>query len=485
MSKRKILSSWALLMLTFTAIFSFSQVINNSVSIGLAAIPSFLVATLLYFIPFSFMIAEFASANPDSESGYTKWIESSLGPKWAFLASWTYFFVNLFFFSSLLPGMLIAVSYAFLGHNIWESGNNNLLISLISIVLFWIATWVTTKGARGISFVTNVSGIARFAMGLVFIVLAFLIVVIMKNPTAQEFTVRTMTPKFDWAYFATFAWILQAVGGAESVGVYIKDLKGGNQAFIKTMIFSAIFVGLVYILGCIAVGMIIPASVLDGNYSNAIYTAFNSLGYYLGIKSGLTNIVGMILFLASAGSVVLWASAPVKIFFSEIPSNILPEKLTKLDENGTPINALYLQAAVVTIILIIPGLGVGGIDSFLRFLINMTAATALLPVLFFVIAYINFRKNHDNTPRTFRLSKNPVIGMSFGVLLFILFSLTFVVAIIPDPQHFVLLFQNKPLPEGASNPIFSVLYQLGGVVIFLGYAWYLWSNYEKKYLKKV
>lgn len=106
--------------------------------------------------------------------------------------------------------MLIALSYTFLGYNIWESGNNNLLISLLSIALFWFATWITTKGARGISMVTNVSGMARFAMGLIFIVLAFWVVVILKNPPAQEFTIKTMTPKFDWAYFATFAWILQA-----------------------------------------------------------------------------------------------------------------------------------------------------------------------------------------------------------------------------------------------------------------------------------
>lgn len=32
------------------------------------------------------------------------------------------------------------------------------------------------------------------------------------------------------------------------------------------MIFSGIFVGLVYIIGCIAVGMIVPTSVLEGNY---------------------------------------------------------------------------------------------------------------------------------------------------------------------------------------------------------------------------
>ena len=110
---RKTLGSFALLMMTFTAIFSFNQVINNSVSIGLASIPSFIFATIAYFIPFSLMIGEFASANPDSESGYTSWIKSALGDKCTFVASWTYFFVNLFFFSSILPSMIIALSYTF------------------------------------------------------------------------------------------------------------------------------------------------------------------------------------------------------------------------------------------------------------------------------------------------------------------------------------------------------------------------------------
>ncbi len=480
---RKTLNSGALLMLTFTAIFSFGQVINNSVAIGLASIPSFAFATLAYFLPFSFMIAEFASANPESESGYTKWIEGSLGPKWAFLASWTYFFVNLFFFSSLLPGMLISASYAFTGANLWGS-ENQLLISIISIILFWIATWITTQGAKGISVVTNVSGIARFSMGLIFIGFTFILIVFMKEPVAQEFTVATVTPKFNWAYFATFAWILQAVGGAESIGVYIKDLKGGTKAFVKTMIFSAVFVGIMYVVGCIAVGMIIPADVLIGNYSNAIYIAFELLGAKLGITTGLTNFVGVVLFLASAGSVVLWASAPVKVFFSEVPKGILPGGVDEIDENGTPVKALYLQAVVVTILLLIPGLGIGQIDTFLHFLINMTAATSLLPVLFFVVAYINFRLNHDDTPRDFRLSKNPKIGIACGVLLLVLFSITFITAILPDPELIMRVFSGGALQAGETHPAFSLLYQVGGVVLFLGYAWMLWSKYENKQTNK-
>ena len=482
MSDRKVLKSGALLMLTFTAIFSFGQVINNSASIGLATIPSFMFATLLYFIPFSFMIAEFTSANPDNESGYTKWIESSLGPKWAFLASWTYFFVNLFFFSSLLPGMLISASYAFTGRNIWGV-DDNLIISLVSIVLFWIATWVTTKGAKGISIVTNISGVARFAMGIVFILIAFAIVVILKKPAAQPINIVTMAPNFNWAYFATFAWILQAVGGAESVAVYIKDLKGGASVFIKTMIFSAFFVGIVYILGCIAVGIVIPKEVLAGNYSDAIYIAFEALGKPFGVTTGLVNIVGLILFLASAGSVVLWASAPVKVFFSEVPKNILPWGIDKVDKNGTPVKALYLQAVVVSIILLIPGLGIAQIDTFLRFLINMTAATALLPMIFFFVAYINFRLKHDDTPRKFRLSKNPKVGVLFGILLLLFFCLALVTSLVPDPALIAMALRGEALPKGETHPMFAILYQIGGVVLFTGFAWKLWSNYEKKYLK--
>ena len=208
--------------------------------------------------------------------------------------------------------------------------------------------------AKGISVVTNVSGIARFSMGLIFIGFTFILIIFMKKPVAQEITIAAVTPKFNWAYFATFAWILQAVGGAESIGVYIKDLKGGTATFVKTMIFSAVFVGVMYVIGCIAVGMIIPAEVLVGNYSNGIYIAFELLGAKLGITTGLTNFVGVILFLASAGSVVLWASAPVKVFFSEVPKGILPGGVDEIDENGTPVKTLYLQAVVVTILLYNP-----------------------------------------------------------------------------------------------------------------------------------
>ena len=116
---RERLGSVALMLMTFSAVFAFPSIVNNSIQIGLATIPGYLFGSIFYFLPFILMIAEFASANSENESGVHSWLESVLGPKWAFLGAWSYFFVNLFFFCSLLPNTLIYGSYAFLGQNVF------------------------------------------------------------------------------------------------------------------------------------------------------------------------------------------------------------------------------------------------------------------------------------------------------------------------------------------------------------------------------
>ncbi len=97
-SKRERIGSLSLMLMTFSAVFAFPSIINNSIQIGLATIPAYLFGSIFYFLPFILMIAELVSANAESESGIYSWLKSTLGEKWAFLGAWSYFFVNLFFF---------------------------------------------------------------------------------------------------------------------------------------------------------------------------------------------------------------------------------------------------------------------------------------------------------------------------------------------------------------------------------------------------
>lgn len=338
------------------------------------------------------MMSEFASANSDKESGIHSWLECVLGSKWAFLGAWCYFFVNLFFFGSLLPQTLIQGSYALFGTNVFVGDNSTLIIALVSIVLFWIATYVCIKGVSWISIVTNLAGSARLFMGIAFVILAFIVVFGLGEAPAQEFSMETITPRFDWTFFMTMAWVLQACGGGESIGVYIKDVKGGNKTFIKVMVLSTIFVGLMYVLGSIAVGLVVPTAALQNNFANGIFDVFKILGTHFGIPGDImVRLVGVILFLGSLGSLALWTAAPVKVFFSEIPEGIFGKWIVKTNHEGNPTNALIVQGIVVSVLLIIPALGIGNMDSFLQMLINMTAATSLLPVLLLLIGYIVLR----------------------------------------------------------------------------------------------
>lgn len=476
---RERLGKAALMMMTFSAVFAFPSIVNNSIQIGLATIPAYIFGSVFYFLPFILMIAEFASANSGKESGVHSWIECALGPKWAFLGAWTYFFVNLFFFCSLLPNTLIYASYAFAGKNVFEGSNGTLIIAIISIVLFWGATYVSIKGVGWISKVTNFAGTARLLMGVIFVVLAFVVVFGFGKEPAQDFAMSTISPKFNWTFFMTMAWVLQAVGGGESIGVYIKDVKGGNKTFVKTMIISTIVVGAMYVLGAVAVGLIVPTEVLSGNFSNGIFDIFKILGGHFGIPNGvMVRFVGVILCLGSLGSLALWTAAPVKVFFSEIPEGVFGKWIVKTNHEGNPTNALFVQGIVVTILLIIPALGIGNMDSFLETLINMTAATSLLPVLFLIAAYIALRWKKNDMKRDFKFGSRS-FGITAGVFLMAVFAFVFFMSTVPEPTLLKQAMEGS-LPAGTANPIGSLVYNVLGVVVFVGFAWGCWHRYEKK-----
>ena len=116
-------------------------------------------------------------------------------------------------------------------------------------------------------------------------------------------------------------------------------------------------------------------------------------------------------------------------------------------------------------------------------LINMTASTSLIPVLFFLVGYIVLRAKKDDMERSFKVgSKN--FGIAIGVLLLALFVFVFVISSIPAPQDFAAYF-NGTLAEGATNPVFVLLYNVLGLIFFLGFAEICWRKYEKKVGKAV
>ena len=457
------IGQFALLTMTVSAVFNIRNVINNNVAIGLASAPAFFLATILYFVPFTLIIAEFVAMNRSSESGVYQWVKTSMGGRWAFMAAFCYWFVNLFFFASLLPLVLVFTSYLVTGD---EQTMSPWVITGLSIAIFAVATWVSTKGATWIGTITSIGATAVLVLTGVFVVMSLAALAGGVEP-ATAITPATLAPDTSsfattWAFLGTLAWIIQGVGGAESVGVFLNDLRGGVKAFVRTIVVAGLMIGLLYAVASLLMNVFVPVGGLE--LSNGLFVVMGAVGEHVGIPVLITyRVVGLILLAATLGSLLMWTSTPVKIFFSEIPRGVFGEKVIELNEHGIPWRASWLQFAIVVPILIIPALGSGNIDDLLQIVVNMTAATALIPPLLILLAYLVLRLRYDGAEREFRMGSRTT-GLVIAVFLLAVFGFVFIAGTTPVDQALWL----------------TLVYNVGGVVIFLGLALAWYQRYIKR-----
>ncbi|HFT5665035.1 TPA: amino acid permease [Escherichia coli] len=421
-TKRNTIGKFGLLSLTFAAVYSFNNVINNNIELGLASAPMFFLATIFYFIPFCLIIAEFVSLNKNSEAGVYAWVKSSLGGRWAFITAYTYWFVNLFFFTSLLPRVIAYASYAFLGY---EYIMTPVATTVISMVLFAFSTWVSTNGAKMLGPITSVTSTLMLLLTLSYILLAGTALVGGVQP-ADPITVDAMIPNFNWAFLGVTTWIFMAAGGAESVAVYVNDVKGGSKSFVKVIILAGIFIGVLYSVSSVLINVFVSSKELK--FTGGSVQVFHGMAAYFGLPEALMNrFVGLVSFTAMFGSLLMWTATPVKIFFSEIPEGIFGKKTVELNENGVP-----------------------------------ARAASMLPPLFIMLAYLNLRAKLDHLPRDFRMGSRRT-GIIVVSMLIAIFAVGFVAS---------------TFPTGA-NILTIIFYNVGGIVIFLGFAWWKYSKYIK------
>ncbi|WDF94867.1 amino acid permease [Aeromonas dhakensis] len=455
-SKRNTIGKFGLLSLTFAAVFSFNNVINNNIEIGLASAPMFFLATIFYFIPFCLIIAEFVSLNKNSEAGVYAWVKSSLGGRWAFISAYTYWFVNLFFFTSLLPRVIAYASYAFLGY---EYILTPVATTALSMVLFAFATYVSTNGAKMLGPITSVTSSLMLLLTLSYILLAGAALVGGVQP-ADPITVEAMIPDFSWAFLGITTWIFMAAGGAESVAVYVNDVKGGSKSFVKVIIVAGIFIGVLYSIASLLINVFVHSDTLK--YTGGSVQVFEGLAAYFGLPEILMNrFVGLVSFTAMFGSLLMWTATPVKIFFSEIPAGIFGKKTVELNENGVPARAAWIQYLIVLPLMVIPTLGSNTAQDLMNTVINMTAAASMLPPLFIMLAYLNLRLKLDHLPREFKMGSRTT-GIAVVSVLIAIFSVGFLASTFPTGADIMTI----------------IFYNVGGIVIFLGFAWWKYNKYE-------
>jgi len=400
-------------MLIFVPTFGFMNITTNGVALGPAAVPSWLLVCVFYFLPLTAIIAELASANQDKGAGIYNWISCGLGPKWAFFGTWSYFISNLFYLQFVFARIPVMASWALFGENRFTDSNVS-LIPFFSIVLCLALTWIASRGVQSFSKLSNLGGKLTFAVTGGFILFAF-VAYFSGTPSATEFSVETMTPDFSTTYFATFSWLLFAVAGAEVGGTYIDKVDNPLRNFPRGVIMATMLVGVAYVLGSFAVGLVASPDVLaQAGIKDAIFVVHKILAESLGINGDiLVRLFSVILLVTSVAAYVVWIESPLRAMFSEVPEGTFPKYLTKKDADGGLTQALWIQSGIVIVLIAIPLIGLESIDSFFRLVTDLSALSLVLPYVVLTMAYLAFRVKQGPAP--FTMFKSNTWAITIGV----------------------------------------------------------------------
>lgn len=421
MKESKKILWYNLAFMAFASVWSFSNIVNGfSEYGGLKAIISWIMMFALYFVPYALMVGEMGSAFKDSGGGVSSWIHETIGPKVAYYAGWTYWIVHMPYISQKPQAALIALSWAITGSGDYVNHLNPLLLQTGCLLVFLLFAWVATRGINPLKNISTIAGSSMFIMSLLFIVLMMAAPAIAPDKIRSiDWSFNTFMPSFDMKFLTSLSILVFAVGGCERISPYVNKMKDPSTGFPKGMIFLAIMVATTAILGTIALGMMFDSNnIPEDLMMNGAYYAFGKLGdyYHVGnffvIVYALCNVIGQL-------SVLLVSiDAPLRMLLDSADRRYIPKTMLKRNNKDVYINGVNVVVIIVSILIIVPALLPGDVNTMFKALIQLNSVTMPLRYLWVFVAYIALKKAGSKYHADYRFTKNKTLGLIAGAWCF-------------------------------------------------------------------
>lgn len=402
--------------ISFSTVWSFFNIINGFSNFqGTRAIGSWLIIFTLYFIPYALMVGELGSTYKTLGGGVSSWIGATLGSKLAYFAGWTYFVVHLPYISNKPLNVLIASGWAFFCDKRVSTFDTRML-QLLGLGIFFSALYIAGRGINPLKKLATLAGVCMFCMSLLFIVLmisAPSIVNISANKI--DFSLSSFAPKLDVKWFTSLSILIYAVGGCEKISPYVNKIKNPSKDFPRGMIMLTVMVAITAILGTIALGMMFDSNnIPEDLMTNGEYYAFQLLGQYYGLGNLFVMLYGLTNAICQYSTLVISIDAPLRILLENSDRQYIPEKLFKKNEYGTYVNGHKLIAAVVSVIMLIPVLGIADVNALVKWFVKLNSVCMPLRYLWVFAAYFALKKYAPGAESEYKLVKSRTVGMILG-----------------------------------------------------------------------
>ncbi|WP_427156732.1 APC family permease [Streptococcus sanguinis] len=412
--------SWLMIaLIAFNIVWSLGNVVNNFAQQGIVVVTSWILLLAIYFVPYTLMVGQLGSTFKASEGGVSDWIKLTSTKRLAFFAAWTYWVVQIPYLAQKPQTILIALGWVIQGNGEFLDSLSMPLLVGLCLVAFLLLLYISTKGLKALKFLGTLAGGAMLVMLILFILLAVGIPFIKPNlqlATDNMDKLPTYIPKFDFSYFTTIALLVFSVGGAEAISPYVNKVKNPAKGFPKGMIAMAVMIGACAILGSLAMAMIFDSNNIPVDLMrNGAYQAFAVLGKHWGLGGFLVTIYAITQTIGQAATLAICIDAPLQIFLGSADEDFIPSWLRKRTKSGMLINGYLLTGILVTIIIVLPLLGLKEIDGLVVWMTNLNAIVSPMCFLWVFIAYMFlYHKWEKFKNAEYIFVKNRMLGFLVG-----------------------------------------------------------------------
>lgn len=432
--QKKNLLWYNLAMMAFVSVWAFGNIVNNFANQGLTVIVSWILIIGLYFVPYALMVGELGSVFKESKGGVSSWIRGTFGTTLAYFAGWTYWVVHIPYLAQKPQAALIA-----LGWTVKQDGNfikdmNPMTAQLLTLAVFLLFLWIASRGITSLKVIGTIAGTSVFVMSLLYVVLMLAAPAIRGiQPAAVDFSIKKLVPNVNFSYFTTLSMLIFAVGGSEKISPYVNNMKKPSKDFPKGMIALATMVAISALLGSIAMSMMFDANNIPSDLKmNGQYYAFQILGEYYGVGKLFIVIYALANLLAQISALVFSIDAPLKVLLADGDKNFIPKALTKTNKYGAPINGYIMTAVLVGILIIVPALGIGDMNSLFDWLLQLNSVVMPMRYLWVFLAFIGLKKAADKYKSEYKFVKNDKFAMIIGIWCFVFTAFACIMGMFPN-----------------------------------------------------
>lgn len=432
--QKKNLLWYNLAMMAFVSVWGFGNIVNNFANQGLTVIVSWILIIGLYFVPYALMVGELGSVFKDSKGGVSSWIRGTFGTTLAYFAGWTYWVVHIPYLAQKPQAALIA-----LGWTVKQDGNfikdmNPMTAQLLTLAVFLLFLWIASRGITSLKVIGTIAGTSVFVMSLLYVVLMLAAPAIRGiQPATVDFSIKKLVPNVNFSYFTTLSMLIFAVGGSEKISPYVNNMKKPSKDFPKGMIALATMVAISALLGSIAMSMMFDANNIPSDLKmNGQYYAFQILGEYYGVGKLFIVIYALANLLAQISALVFSIDAPLKVLLADGDKNFIPKALTKTNKYGAPINGYIMTAVLVGILIIVPALGIGDMNSLFDWLLQLNSVVMPMRYLWVFLAFIGLKKAADKYKSEYKFVKNDKFAMIIGIWCFVFTAFACIMGMFPN-----------------------------------------------------